>query len=64
MVVLGSRMAHACGGGGDACGGGGEACGGAEIGVWLVAAPWKMGHPVAGGTGCRGLLVEGVWWAE
>ena len=39
-------------------------CGGAETGVWLVAVPWKMGHPVAGRTGCRGLWVEGVWWAE
>ena len=28
-------------------------------GVGVKEAPWKMGQPVAGGTGCRGLLVTG-----
>ena len=34
-------------------------CGGAAEGVGVKEAPWKMGQPVAGGTGCRGLLVTG-----
>ena len=45
-----------------ACTGGGEAWGGAEAGVGWAVAPWKMGHPVAGGTGCRGWLMAGAWW--
>ena len=39
-------------------------CGGAEEGVGVKGVSWKMGQPAAGGTGCRGLLVAGGWWAE
>ena len=42
----------------------GEACAGAEACVGWAAAPWKMGNPVAGGTGCKGWLVAGACWVE
>ena len=40
-------------GAGQGCVGGAEVCGGAADGVGVYDSPWRVGHPVAGGTGCK-----------
>ena len=43
--------------------GGAEVCGGAADGVGVYDSPWRVGHPVAGGTGCKGSELEVACWA-